>query len=845
MKAFTQIARPHDDIVQGRLTMDVFAADLWQVANGKAPEDYQDPDLFFKKTYLTDGLKNILNIAKNRLESRTGDSTIQLQTPFGGGKTHTLIALYHKAREWGKKVVVLDGTALDAKDKRLWEEFERQLTGKIELTKGDTATGKETLTKLLSENSPVLVLVDELLEYITKAAGIKVGDSNLAAQTFAFIQELTGAVSTVGNSLLVLTLPSSILEHYDENAEKMSQQLQKITGRAEKIYAPVKDDEINSVVRARLFVDIDEKEAKKVVDDFVDYAKKEGLLSGDEVLEYRDRFLKSYPFKPEVIDTLYKRWGSFSTFQRTRGVLRILSLVVRDLLDKNIPFIRLGDFNLANQELRQELISYIGQEWDSIIAQDITSKDSGAKKVDEMLGPSYLPYKLGTVLSTTIFMTSFSGRGERGSSIKEIKLSTVGPSFSSAIIDSAVIDLKEKLFYLSDEGLFFTNQPNLNRIIVSREENISDNEIYEEVRRIIERHISNEKFKVYIHPKFSKNVEDNEGLKLVILDSGKPDVDFLEEHGDTPRVFRNTMIFLCVEESQRGSFYSYVRKLIALRHIEQDKNLKLSDSQRNELKNKLKSHQDREYEELRKFYRKLFIPNKGGYKESDMGSPTYGESKVDKEVYSCLRGEILEKIAPKVIKDKYLAAKDFVEVKTLYESLLKTPGELRISSREGFIEGLKDGVNNGLFAFGYLEGGKPVCKSIKEIPNITLSDGEIIIKPELCKEARKEEDRERVVVPAEGGKLKEEETGSAYTAVGEEKKEASQIKRSVKLKLNVPVGQMSTVTKVVNYLKEKFNHCGIEVTIQADGGEVRKSDYEDKILEALKQAGIKIIEEGE
>lgn len=274
--------------------------------------DYQDFDLFFKKTYLTDGLKNILEIAKKRLESKTGDSTIQLQTPFGGGKTHTLIALYHKAKEWGAKVVVLDGTALNPKEKKLWEELERQLTGKIEITKGDTAPGKEALLKLLSENSPVLILMDEVLEYVTKAAGIKVGDSNLAAQTFAFIQELTGTVSTVGNALLVLTLPSSILEHYDENAEKMFQQLQKITGRMEKIYTPVKDEEIENVIKARLFREIDEREAKKVVDEFVEYARKEGLLSGDEVVEYRERFLRSYPFKPEVIETLYHRWGSLA-----------------------------------------------------------------------------------------------------------------------------------------------------------------------------------------------------------------------------------------------------------------------------------------------------------------------------------------------------------------------------------------------------------------------------------------------------------------------------------------------------------------------------------------------------
>ena len=484
MKTFTQIAIPHEDIVEGHLTMDVFAADLWQVAEGKAPLDYQDPDLFFKKTFITDGLKNILEIAKARLEGRSGDSVIQLQTPFGGGKTHTLIALYHKAKEWNAKVAVIDGTALNPEDNKLWEEIERQLTGIVSLTKGETAPGKEKLIELLSKNSPVLILMDELLEYITKAAGIKVGDSNLAAQSFAFIQELTGAVATVGNALLVLTLPSSILEHYDENAEKVFQQLQKITGRMEKIYTPVKDDEIEYVVRARLFSKIDEKEAKNVVDEFVEYARNEGLLLDDEVSRYRDRFLKSYPFKPEVIDILYKRWGSFPTFQRTRGVLRLLSIVVNRLLEKNIPYIRLGDFDLSNEELRRELIKHIGQEWDSIIAQDIVGNESGAKKVDESLGAAYRSYRLGTVVSTTIFMMSFSGKGERGASVKEIKISSTYPDFSSSIIDTVITNLKEKLFYLSNEGLFFTTQPNLNKILVSREENITDGEIYQEEKEI-------------------------------------------------------------------------------------------------------------------------------------------------------------------------------------------------------------------------------------------------------------------------------------------------------------------------------------------------------------------------
>ena len=224
--------------------MDVFAADLWEVYKGRAPAEYQDPDIFFRKTYLTKGLQNLLEMMEKRLQGEGGDPVIQLQTPFGGGKTHALIALYHKAKEKGYNVAVIDGTALDPRETIIWEELERQLTGKVEKLKGETSPGKEKIREVIDSCQPCLILMDEILTYATKAAGIKIGDTTLSAQLLAFIQELTGAVKTTERSLLIITLPSSVLEHYDESAEKLFQQLKKIAGRMEKIYSPVQEDEI-------------------------------------------------------------------------------------------------------------------------------------------------------------------------------------------------------------------------------------------------------------------------------------------------------------------------------------------------------------------------------------------------------------------------------------------------------------------------------------------------------------------------------------------------------------------------------------------------------------------------
>ncbi|MEQ8226178.1 MAG: DUF499 domain-containing protein, partial [Candidatus Eremiobacterota bacterium] len=271
MKAFHTIAIPHKDILEGRLTLDVFAADLWEVTQKRGPEEYKDSETFFRKTYLTEGLKNLLEIVKKRLAGKGGDPVIQIQTPFGGGKTHSLIAMYHKADEWGANKFVAVGTALST-DKTLWGLMEEQLTGKITDFSGRVAPGRGAIRELLYKKQPVIILMDEVLEYVTKAAGVKVEESNLASQTIAFMQELTETAGTLEKVCLVVTLPASIIEHYDEKSEKLFQQLQKVAGRVEKIYTPVQEQEITKIIRQRLFQEIDENAAKKTVFSFISYA---------------------------------------------------------------------------------------------------------------------------------------------------------------------------------------------------------------------------------------------------------------------------------------------------------------------------------------------------------------------------------------------------------------------------------------------------------------------------------------------------------------------------------------------------------------------------------------------
>jgi len=578
LKAFHTIAIPHKDIREGRFTMDVFAADLEQVCRNKGPDEYRDAETFFEKTYLTDGLQNLLDRVEKRLKGKGGESVIQIQTPFGGGKTHALIAMYHRAKEWKAKTVVLVGTEMSAGEETPWGQIERQLTGKVSDLTGKVTPGKKALRGLLERNQPILILMDEVLQYVTKAAGIRVEESTLAAQTMAFMQELTETAGALGQVSLVVTLPSSITEHYDESAERLFQQLQKVSGRMEKIFTPVQDNEIPKVIRRRLFSHVDEPEAKRIVARFIDYAEKEGILPrGMEPSEYRDRFLDAYPFMPEVVDVLYHRWGTFPTFQRTRGVLRLLSLVVHSLKNANTPYIGPGDIDLTDQEIRQELVKYIGSEYNGVIAADLTSGDSGARKVDSALGPSHRGLGLGRRAATTVFLYSFSGGHERGATLEEIKRTATTLENPASVVAEAAELMKSKLFYLQnvDDRFFFDSVPNLNRIRITRMENIKEADLVALEEEVLKARIQGERLKVFLWEEDPAGIPDTEGLKLVILRKKDDETirKILGTKGQTPRVYSNTLFFIYPSELERAPFMDLLKRKIANESIDQDPHL--------------------------------------------------------------------------------------------------------------------------------------------------------------------------------------------------------------------------------------------------------------------------------
>ncbi len=839
MRPFHTIAVPHIDILEGKLTMDVFAADLWETYKKRAPPEYRDAELFFKKTYLTSGLRHLLDVVEKRLKGLGGDPVIQLQTPFGGGKTHALIALYHLTARWEVKPVVIVGTALDPKKETPWGLLEEQLDGSNKTLTGKISPGREVLRELLAKHQPVLILIDEILEYATKAAGVPVGETSLAAQTLAFMQEITEVAGTLEKTCVVVTLPTSLLEHYDEKAEKLFQQLQKLSGRVEKIYTPVQESEISKVIRSRLFSSIDEDAVKQVVYNFIDYAEREGILpAGVDASDYRNHFIESYPFIPEVIEVLYHRWGSFPTFQRTRGVLRLLSLVIYSLKESGRSYITLSDFDLANQEIRRELIKHIGPEFDSVIAADITDTNSGSKKVDASIGKSYRGLQIGTRAATSIFLYSFSGAQEKGAYIGEIKRNATTTDIPSSIVAEAVEQLKGRLFYLQsqDGKYYFLNQPNLNRILLTKMENIKDYDVRESEKEILKQQISGKNFKVFLWPDKPKDIPDTQQLKLVLIQ--KKDEIFmkhiLESKGDAPRVYRNTIFFLCPSDIERNTLINSIKKIIAFKQILADKTLKLTEEQRREVSNNIRKQEDDLKDIVKRCYRLAFVPTKDGLKEIDLGVPTYGEIKqLDEWVYEGLRAEqeISEEISPLEIEQKYLKDKDFVNIQLIYDSMLKTPGERRLISSTSLRESILQGVKEGLFGIGEVkeDGQSVTCKYFKEKKDATieLDENKVIIKRTIC-EAQKEAGPPPPPPPPDN-----EEKPGVRPPFPE--------RNHLTLKFDIPRGKVSQIMGMMHFLQTKF--AKLVVTIDASEGLITESDYESRIKETLRQLGVHLEEE--
>jgi predicted AAA+ superfamily ATPase len=344
MKPWREIAVPHRDVLEGTFQQSEFAADITAVHSGKATKEYQDASAFYDRTFITEGMRLLLTQVAQRLVGNGGEPVIQLQTAFGGGKTHTMLAVYHLAtrkcalselagipslvEQAGMmdvpqaRVAVLDGTAHAPGQawkhgkqtiKTLWGELAWQLGGSegYALVKDADATGtspgKDLLRDLLAKYSPCVVLIDELVAYVRQFSEGQTLSGGSYDTNLSFVQALTEAVKLVPNAIVLASLPESEVEAGSQRGVAALRALEKTFGRIQALWKPVATEEAFEIVRRRLFEPVrDGKTRDAVCRAFADAYVAEGSKLPTETQEgrYYDRLVQAYPIHPEVFDRL-------------------------------------------------------------------------------------------------------------------------------------------------------------------------------------------------------------------------------------------------------------------------------------------------------------------------------------------------------------------------------------------------------------------------------------------------------------------------------------------------------------------------------------------------------------
>lgn len=476
LKPWRLVATPHHDVQAGYKRKDEWMADLAAVLSDEGEEEYRLPLEFMRRTYVTAGMADLLSSVLGRLSGGDGDPVVQLKTAFGGGKTHSMLAIYHLVRNaerisraglWPRgvripaervpqtRVAVLPCPSLDASRPRphpeldgrpvrtLWGELAVRLLGADgyalvrEADERGIAPGGQTLVELLRAAAPCLVLVDEFVAYVRnlyRAPTVPPGgtfDSNLT-----FLHSLTEAVKRVRNSALVASLPASKIELGGEGGEAALERVEQVFGRVEAVWRPVSVEESFEVVRLRLFANVADTTARDAsCQAFFQLYRRHRADFPAEASEprYLERLRGAYPVHPEVFDRLYSDWSTLDGFQRTRGALRLLSGVVHSLWADNDPWplILPGSLPLREEAIRGELTRPLPEpeNWNTVVDTDVDGPNSAAFRLDTRQ-QRYGKALVARRLARAVFLETAPGNadsGVRGVEEARIRLAAVMP----------------------------------------------------------------------------------------------------------------------------------------------------------------------------------------------------------------------------------------------------------------------------------------------------------------------------------------------------------------------------------------------------------------------------------
>lgn len=651
LKPWRLVVQPHPDVASGRYLQAEFAADLAQVIQGKADKEYGEPIEFFRRTYLTEGLTTLLATGVRRLTGQGGDPVVQLQTSFGGGKTHSMLALYHLlggkirlsdipggealAAQIGKvdlphaNRAVIVGTAFnpanprrykDVTTRTVWGEIAYQLGGTQGyqiMEQADLAgvnPGADTLLQVLEQFGPALIIIDELVAFARNLYGIT---DRLPAGSFdavmSFIQSLTEAVKRSSDSMLLVSIPESDMEIGGEGGKATLEVLAKYIGRVEAIWKPVTATESFEIVRRRLFAtQLDYAARDAVLNAFRDmYSESKGEFpQGVAEGDYFDQMRAAYPIHPELFGRLYQDWSTLERFQRTRGVLRLMAAVIHELWAQSDQSLLImpGTIPLDASAVRNEMLRYLPDGWSAIMDTDIDGPASRPFAIDGDV-PTLGRFTASRRVARSIFIgsaPSVAAQAVRGVEEVRVRLATVQPGESLAAFGDALRRMSNQLTYLYSDGsrYWYDTRPTVNRIAADRAQSVHPDWIYQEVTQRLKavRYDRADFAAAHVAPSDSSDIADEQRVRVVVFgpqeshkrNNGESPAlraakEVLESRGNAPRLYRNMLVFIAADQGDAEALEKAIREYLAWQSIkDEEEQLNLDAQQRKQVQSALK-----------------------------------------------------------------------------------------------------------------------------------------------------------------------------------------------------------------------------------------------------------------
>ncbi|HOX26862.1 MAG TPA: DUF499 domain-containing protein [Candidatus Krumholzibacteria bacterium] len=678
LKPWYKVITPREDLREGRpLDASEFAVHLDQVRDGRAPAVYQNPADFFERTYLT---KNLLGLAAEVIRRLSGvkvetSAVFNMTTQFGGGKTHALTLLYHLAQghpetaEWKGVSSLLDkagvaeipraatavfvGTEFDSISgrggadgtpirKTPWGEIAWQLLGAdglgivAEHEKTLTAPGGDVVSRILPADRPVLILLDELMNYVSRSR-----KSGLASQLYSFLHNLSEVSRSRDNVVLAVSIPASELEMTAEDQSDY-ERLKKLLDRLGKAVIMSAEAETSEIIRRRLFewhgLPVD---ASKTVTEYAEWMEshRHQLPSWFPVDNAREALESSYPFHPSVLSVFERKWQALPRFQQTRGVLRLLALWVSHAYVEGFkgahkdPLITLGTAPLADSTFRAAVFEQLGESrLEGAVTTDIAGKEHAhAVRLDKEATAEVKKARLHRKVATTIFFESNGGQHRGEATLPEVRLAVAEPDLDVGNVEQSLEALSDSCYFLSAEKnrFRFSFQPNLNKLLADRRASVPANAIRDRVRAEIERVFGAGKgVERVLFPERTNQVPDRAALTLVVLapenEAGETATARLmetmaKEHGSSSRTYKSALIW-CVAED--GTLLSEeARKVLAWEDIDADtETLRIDESQHHQLEENLKRAKRDLRESVWRTYKNVFLlDEKNALRKIDLG----------------------------------------------------------------------------------------------------------------------------------------------------------------------------------------------------------------------------------